>query len=200
MIITNNIPMSHKRNTTEEEEEEENEIVVLNNEIFFYSYIEKTIILKLRTELTKLINKHRIYSITNNVECTPIRLYINSEGGELSSALSIVDLIERSEVPIHTIIEGEAASAATLISVVGHKRFITKNSHMLIHQVRGGMWGKMQEFEEEILNMKMYSDKLIQIYKKTTHLSEEKLTKILKKDILWDSKKCLKYGLVDAII
>lgn len=192
--------MSHKRNTTEEEEEEENEIVVINNEIFFYSYIEKNIILKLRTELTKLINKHRIYSITNNVECTPIRLYINSEGGELSSALSIVDLIERSEVPIHTIIEGEAASAATLISVVGHKRFITKNSHMLIHQVRGGMWGKMQEFEEEILNMKMYSDKLIQIYKKTTHLSEEKLTKILKKDILWDSKKCLKYGLVDAII
>ena len=192
--------MSHRRNTTEEEEEEENEIVVINNEIFFYSYIEKTIILKLRTELTKLINKHRIYSITNNVECTPIRLYINSEGGELSSALSIVDLIERSEVPIHTIIEGEAASAATLISVVGHKRFITKNSHMLIHQVRGGMWGKMQEFEEEILNMKMYSDKLIQIYKKTTYLSEEKLTKILKKDILWDSKKCLKYGLVDAII
>ena len=192
--------MSHRRNTTEEEEEEENEIVVINNEIFFYSYIEKTIILKLRTELTKLINKHRIYSITNNVECTPIRLYINSEGGELSSALSIVDLIERSDVPIHTIIEGEAASAATLISVVGHKRFITKNSHMLIHQVRGGMWGKMQEFEEEILNMKMYSDKLIQIYKKTTHLSEEKLTKILKKDILWDSKKCLKYGLVDAII
>jgi ATP-dependent Clp endopeptidase proteolytic subunit ClpP len=192
--------MSHKRNTTEEEEEEENEIIVINNEIFFYSYIEKTIILKLRTELTKLINKHRIYSIMNNVECTPIRLYINSEGGELSSALSIVDLIERSEVPIHTIIEGEAASAATLISVVGHKRFITKNSHMLIHQVRGGMWGKMQEFEEEILNMKMYSDKLIQIYKKTTHLSEEKLTKILKKDILWDSKKCLKYGLVDAII
>jgi ATP-dependent Clp endopeptidase proteolytic subunit ClpP len=192
--------MSHKRNTTEEEEEEENEIVVLNNEIFFYSYIEKNIILKLRTELTKLINKHRIYSITNNVEYTPIRLYINSEGGELSSALSIVDLIERSDVPIHTIIEGEAASAATLISVVGHKRFITKNSHMLIHQVRGGMWGKMQEFEEEILNMKMYSDKLIQIYKKTTHLSEEKLTKILKKDILWDSKKCLKYGLVDTII
>lgn len=192
--------MSHKRNTTEEEDEEENEIIVLNNEIFFYSYIEKSIILKLRTELTKLINKHRIYSITNNVECTPIRLYINSEGGELSSALSIVDLIERSDVPIHTIIEGEAASAATLISVVGHKRFITKNSHMLIHQVRGGMWGKMQEFEEEIQNMKMYSDKLIQIYKKTTHLSEEKLTKILKKDILWDSKKCLKYGLVDAII
>lgn len=192
--------MSHRRNTTEEEEEEENEIVVINNEIFFYSYIEKTIILKLRTELTKLINKHRIYGITNNVECTPIRLYINSEGGELSSALSIVDLIERSEVPIHTIIEGEAASAATLISVVGHKRFITKNSHMLIHQVRGGMWGKMQEFEEEIQNMKMYSDKLIQIYKKTTHLSEEKLTKILKKDILWDSKKCLKNGLVDEII
>ena len=71
---------------------------------------------------------------------------------------------------------------------------------MLIHQVRGGIWGKMAEFEEEILNMKMYSDKLISIYKKYTNIEEEKLKKILKKDILWDSKKCLKYGLVDYII
>lgn len=188
------------KNTAEEEEGEETEITVINNEIFFYCYIDKSSILKLRTEITKLSNKNKLLAISNTIPIPPIKLYINSEGGELASALSIVDFIIRSEVPIHTIIEGEAASAATLISVVGHRRFITKNSHMLIHQVRGGMWGKMAEFEEEILNMKMYSDKLIQIYKKTTHLSEEKLTKILKKDILWDSKKCLKYGLVDAII
>lgn len=188
------------KNTAEEEEEEETEITVINNEIFFYCYIDKSSILKLRTEITKLSNKNKLLAINNSIPIPPIKLYINSEGGELASALSIVDFIIRSDVPIHTIIEGEAASAATLISVVGHRRFITKNSHMLIHQVRGGMWGKMAEFEEEILNMKMYSDKLISIYKKYTNIEEDKLVKILKKDILWDSKKCLKYGLVDEIM
>ena len=187
-------------NTIEEEAEEEVEITIVNNEIFFYCYIDKSSILKLRTEITKLSNKNKLLAINNNIPIPPIKLYLNSEGGELASALSIVDFIIRSEVPIHTIIEGEAASAATLISVVGHRRFITKNSHMLIHQVRGGIWGKMAEFEEEILNMKMYSDKLISIYKKYTNIKEEKLVKILKNDILWDSKKCLKYGLVDEIM
>ena len=192
--------MSRHYKNTAEEEEEETEITVINNEIFFYCYIDKSSILKLRTEITKLSNKNKLLAINNSIPIPPIKLYINSEGGELASALSIVDFIIRSEVPIHTIIEGEAASAATLISVVGHKRFITKNSHMLIHQVRGGIWGKMAEFEEEIQNMKMYSDKLISIYKKYTNIREEKLIKILKKDILWDSKKCLKYGLVDEIM
>ena len=192
--------MSRHYKNTAEEEEEETEITVINNEIFFYCYIDKSSILKLRTEITKLSNKNKLLAINNSIPIPPIKLYINSEGGELASALSIVDFIIRSEVPIHTIIEGEAASAATLISVVGHRRFITKNSHMLIHQVRGGIWGKMAEFEEEIQNMKMYSDKLISIYKKYTNIREEKLIKILKKDILWDSKKCLKYGLVDEIM
>ena len=193
--------MPTKFNTeTEEEVEIDTEITVINNEIFFYCYIDKTTILKLRAEISKLSNKNQLIAITNDIPIPPIKLYINSEGGELASALSIVDFIIRSKVPIHTIIEGEAASAATLISVVGHKRYITKNSHMLIHQVRGGIWGKMAEFEEEILNMKMYSDKLISIYKKYTNIEESNLKRILKKDILWDSKKCLKYGLVDEIM
>ena len=103
-------------------------------------------------------------------------------------------------MPIYTIIEGEAASAATLISVVGHKRFINSNAHMLIHQITSGFWGKMMEIEDEFKNLNLYMSKLKSIYENHTNLSEKKLNRILKKDIVWDSDTCLKYGLVDEIL
>jgi ATP-dependent Clp protease, protease subunit len=186
--------------TDEEDKEIAENINVLENKIYFYTDINTESVLSLRTELEKLISKHLIFSIKNDCDPIPIKLYINSLGGEVTNALIIVDLIKSSKVPIHTIIEGEAASAATLISVVGHKRFITKNSHMLIHQIRGGVWGKMTEFEDEMMNMKMFSKKLKKIYRENTCLSKEDLNKILKKEIEWDSKTCLEYGLVDTIL
>ena len=193
-----------KKTITNQGEENENEetlnIYTLNNNIYFYEDIDANSSLFLRVELEKLIKRNQIISLTNSCESIPINLYINSCGGEVSSALAIVDLILRSPIPINTIIEGEACSSATLISIVGHKRFITTNSHMLIHQVSGGMWGKMSEFEDEMKNIKKFNNKLIKLYKKYTNLSEDKLNKILKKDISWSSKTCLKHGLVDEII
>ena len=38
------------------------------------------------------------------------------------------------------------------------------------------------------------------IYKKKSTIPEDKLDEILKHDLWWKSKKCLKYGLVDKVI
>ena len=189
-------------NTTPDEEEDQVVINLysMNNKIYFYDDINKHSALKLRIELETLVNKNKFIASANSLDPIPIYLYINSEGGEVAHALAIVDFILTSSVPIYTVIEGEACSAATLISIVGARRFITENSHMLIHQVRGGLWGKMNEFEDEMKNLKTFNDKLIKLYKKYTNITETKLDKILKKDITWSSKKCLKLGLVDEII
>ena len=102
-----------------------------------------------------------------------------------------------------SIIEGAAASAATLISVVCHERIIRKNAYMLIHQMSSGFWGKMEEIKDEIINLKKLSKNLKKIYKQHTKLdnktSDIKLNHILKRDIWWDADECLKYGLVDEI-
>lgn len=201
-IITRSKKLSYK-NTAEDEDSDDLEdtyLYVEKNNIYFYSEIHSDSILKLRIEMKKLIDKHLIFSVLYECEPLPIKLHINSVGGEVKDAMVIVDLIKTSKVPIHTIIEGEAASAATLISVVGKKRFIHKNANMLIHQISSGFWGKMMEIEDEIKNLNLYMDKLILIYKNNTNLEEKKLNKMLKKDILWSSKTCLKFGLVDEII
>ena len=155
--------------------------------------------LELNLQLKKLADSLLIYSIQNDCNPAPIYLHINSEGGEIYAALSVVDTIKTLKIDVHSIIEGYAASAATLISIVCHKRYIRENSHMLIHQLSSGFWGKMNEIEDDILNLNRLMEVMTNIYKNNSNLTKSKLSSYLKKDLLWSAETCLKNGLVDAI-
>jgi hypothetical protein len=69
---------------------------------------------------------------------------------------------------------------------------------MLIHQLRGGYWGKYEEMEEDLENSKKFMEKIYEIYEEHTKLSRKDLKKLLRKDEWWDYDTCLKYGLVDG--
>lgn len=187
---------------TDDEETEitSDEVSVIDNQIYFYCDVSKSSALKFNIEFKKLVKRNRIIGIENDINPPPIKIYINSEGGEVMAALSIVETIRKSPIEVWTIVDGEAASAATLISCMGHKRFINKNAIMLIHQLRTGFWGKADEFEEEVQNNKKLMKILRNIYLDKTNLNKEDLDKILKRDIYLGSKKCLKLGIVDEII
>lgn len=185
----------------EEEEEEvvESEVKVLNNNIYFYCEVSKETILDLNYHIEDLSNKLMIMSIQNGIDPIPIKLHIQSDGGEVFSAFSAVDTIKNCKVPVHTYIEGCAASAATIISVAGHQRFITRNSHMLIHQISSGFWGKMNEIEDEMKNLALITKYVMNIYKENTKLTMKQMKEIFKKDLWMPSDECLKMGLVDEI-
>ena len=119
-----------------------------------------------------------------------IYLHINSFGGSVFAALSTIDTIKNLKVPVVSI-EGAAASAATMISVVCDYRIIYKNSFMLIHQLSSSTWGKMHELEDEMENLKKLMDKIKELYINYANIDEKDLDDILKRDIWWDSKKCL---------
>ena len=60
-----------------------------------------------------------------------IEFHIQTNGGAILPTLPIVDLIKTSPIPINTYIEGYCASAGTLLSVVGNKRYMRKNSLLI---------------------------------------------------------------------
>ena len=178
---------------------EYNEISVQDNNIYFYTDVNPKSALELVLAITDLTKKMQILAITHNIPVPTITLHINSEGGEVHSALSVFDTIKRNPTPIKTIISGNASSAATIISLAGHERAISQNSYMLIHNISSGFWGKMHEFEDEIKNMTKLTANLKKIYKENTSITKTQLDNLLKKDLLLDAKTCVRYGLVDTI-
>ncbi len=68
------------------------------------------------------------------LERVPIKLYINSNGGDVYSGYGLISAITSSHTPIHTINQGTCASMAFLIFISGDKRYSMENSMFLMHE------------------------------------------------------------------
>jgi len=134
------------------------------------------------------------------IEFKPIKLYITSNGGYVYQAFSAIDTINEMKIPVHTICKGFVASAGTLLSLAGKKKYITESSYMLIHELRSGFWGKYTNLSESFENSKQLMEHIKSYYISKTKISPEELDEQLKKDISWNAQTCLEKGLVDEII
>ena len=134
------------------------------------------------------------------IDPQPIKLYLTSNGGYVYQVFSAIDTILHMKIPVHTICKGFVASAGTLLSLAGKKRFITENSYMLIHELRAGSWGKFTHLAESFENSKQLMEHIKDYYIKRTKMSIEELDEQLKKDLSWNAELCLEKGLVDEII
>jgi len=186
--------------TAEEDDDDNNEVQEVSNSIFFYTDVNKQSILNLNQKLKRIGTDLNATAMVLDIPVPELKLHINSNGGSLLDGFAAVDYVRNCKAPVHSIIEGSAASAATLISVVAKKRSISKNSFMLIHQLSGGMWGKFESMKDDMQNCNLFMDRINEIYVQYTKIPKNILKDILKRDIYMDAKTCLKYGLVDKII
>jgi ATP-dependent Clp protease protease subunit len=175
--------------------------IIDNNELYFYNDVNNESVFILNKSLNDLSRQLLITKINFDLQETPhIKLHINSDGGEVFGALSIVDRITSSKVPVHSYAEGLVASASTLISVCCHKRYIRKNSILLIHQVRSWFEGTYEDFNDEKQNMDLVMKIIKNVYLKHTKFSEDELNTLLKRDIYLNAEDAIRYGLADEII
>lgn len=176
-------------------------IRVVENTIFFYSDVTEQSALELNHALYELDSKlTNTYNFLGPDFIPHIKLRINSYGGSLFAGLAILDTIRGLRSEVHTYVDGAAASAATIISVAGKKRYIGKNSLMLIHQLSTGNYGKYSELEDDMENNKRLMKSIKDIYKQYTKVPMKQIDEILKHDLWFDSAKCLELGLVDSIL
>ena len=130
----------------------------------------------------------------------PIKLHIQSLGGELMPSFYVCDLIQSLDTPVHTYIDGYVASAASLMAICGEKRYMTQNSCMLVHQLKAHTSGKLSDMKQELDNLNHFMRCLKNIYIKNSNIQSNELEALLMSDIWLSSEKCLQLGFVDEII
>lgn len=183
-----------------DEEESTGRIRKVRNRILFYQDVDARSASELTVAMHELTVKLQQDAVVTEREPAPIHLHIHSDGGHLDAGLAIVDTIRRCPVRVHTHIDGIAASAATLISVVGDHRTIGKHGLMLIHQLSGGVGGKFEEMKDELENAQRMMEIMLEIYQKHTKLSKTRLKTLLKRDLVLRAKEALEYGMVDEVV
>jgi ATP-dependent Clp protease protease subunit len=131
-----------------------------------------------------------------------INLYINSQGGLITSTMAIYDTMQFIKSPVSTICMGQAASGAALILAAGDKgkRFALPHARVLLHQPSGGTSGSASDVNihaKEILRMK---NMMNEILSKHTGQSIEKINKDTDRDFIMTSEEAKKYGIIDEIL
>ena len=178
----------------------EKHISVQDNKIYFYAGVNRNACVELNKKIAELETKSLTLSKTLGILPPSIKVFINSGGGSIVSGIASMDTMLRCQVPIETYVDGFSASAATFLTVVGKKRYMSRNSYMLIHQLSSNFWGTYANFDDEKKNLDLMMKTIKDIYKKYTKLPMKELDQMLKHDLMWDAKTCLDYGLIDEVI
>lgn len=130
----------------------------------------------------------------------PIKIFINSNGGDLDSTLAFIGLMNISKTPIWTIDACWAYSAAGLILMAGHKRFALPNTECLIHSGSGQLGGSYEQTAEQMKNYKYLVDKMRDFILSKTKIDQKLFKKQSTKDWYIYTDEMLSLGIVDEII
>lgn len=132
-------------------------------------------------------------------EREPIKIYINSDGGELAAAFSIIDTIKMSKTPVWTINTGCAYSCGLEIFIVGHYRIAYPFSSFLFHEGYTGFGGDANKFK----NYSHFYERLLEMSKQNildhSSLTEEEYEKVKKDDWWFLAQDAYDLGMCDVI-
>jgi ATP-dependent protease ClpP protease subunit len=173
------------------------------NHIYFRDEVNYETINRLGKLINEINGEYKSLSVAlsdiSTMQPKPIYLHITSHGGLLFAGFMGCDMIMNSAIPIYTIVEGNVASAGTLMSIVGKKRYMTENAFLLIHQLSSMEMGNFEQLKDEHENNTQLMKRVKSMYLKYTNLTVKQLKKILKHDIYWNYDTAKKYGLVDEL-
>jgi len=131
-----------------------------------------------------------------------INLYINSPGGSMSTLFAIYDTMQYIKPDVSTIVMGQAASAAAVLSLAGAKgkRYVLPHARILLHQPYGAAEGQAVDIEiqakEFVRNRELMNETI------ATHTGQplERVSKDTDRDYILTAEQALEYGAVDEII
>lgn len=130
-------------------------------------------------------------------------LMICSEGGDMSAAFALIDVMLSSVIPIKTVGLGQIASAGLLIFLTGSagRRVLTPNTSILSHQFSWGSDGKAHELFATVKEFELTQQRMVNHYIKCTGLNEEQIRKSLlpPHDVYLTAQEALDLHVCDAI-
>lgn len=123
-------------------------------------------------------------TIRNATKNDVIRIYINSYGGDLFTAIQFLRVLQDSDATIMVSVEGACMSAATLVFMCGDHFEVSAHSMFMFHNYSSGVVGKGGEMFDQLQHERMWSEKLMRdIY--SDFLTEEEITSILDNKDIW---------------
>lgn len=179
----------------------------VGNEIFFTDAVSPASIEALIKEFHAVISRSQTASsgiLGKNDASVAITLYIDSPGGYLKDCFKFIDYVSilqaSGRVSLTTVITGIAASAATLMAIVGDKRYIMRNALCMVHELFSGSMGTFTQLSSGMKMLQNQHEKLLAIYlQHNKRIERQSLETLLQKETWFTAAEYVENGFVDGL-
>ncbi|WP_270511380.1 head maturation protease, ClpP-related [Holdemanella biformis] len=140
--------------------------------------------------------------LKENQDVDTVNLHINSNGGLVFEGITIHNILKGSDKTVNVIIDGLAASIASVIAMCGDTVKMYPTSQMMIHNCWTYGCGNANDFRKlaDQMDKIMDSSRIAYLSKAKDKLTEEKLNELLDNESYLTAQECFDLGLCDEII
>lgn len=128
-----------------------------------------------------------------------IILHLNSPGGNVFDGLAIYNLLKNSDKNITVMIEGLAASIASVVAMCGDKIIMSKSAMMMIHNPFISMTGDSDQLKKTAEMMDMIKSQLVDIYTLRSKMETKDVEDLMTAETWMTAETCKKKGFCDEV-
>ena len=129
-----------------------------------------------------------------------LTVWLNSPGGDVFAASQIYSMLKSHKGKVTVKIDGIAASAASVVAMAGDETLIAPTAMMMIHDPSTCAMGNKADMEKAIILLDEVKESIINAYETKSHLSRNKIAKLMSDETWLNAKKAHEMGFVDGIL
>ena len=146
------------------------------------------------------VSSHVILEHLQNENIEFIDVFINSYGGEVFEGLTIYSILKRHKAKVNVVVDGIAASIASVIALAGDSLTLYRHSMMMVHNAWTIAWGNANDFRKTAEDMDKIMDSVNEVYMNKFTGTKEELQKLLDEETYLNASDCLVYGFADRVV
>ena len=146
-------------------------------------------------EVTPALFRDELSKVSGN-----LTVWLNSPGGDVFAASQIYSMLKNHKGKVTVKIDGIAASAASVVAMAGDETLIAPTAMMMIHDPSTCAMGNKADMEKAIELLEEVKESIINAYETKSHLSRNKIAKMMSDETWLNAKKAHEMGFVDGIL
>lgn len=132
-------------------------------------------------------------------ETAAIELHINSPGGDLFQALAMFNMLDRHPARISVYVDGLAASAGSLVAMVGDEIIMPSNSMLMLHNPAGGVLGTSKDLVEMADVLDRLAGTMADIYARRSGLPRDRVLAIMDTETWYTAQEAVDVGFATRV-
>jgi len=140
-----------------------------------------------------------IVSQLKALDAKSINVHINSYGGDVSEGLAIYNVLREHPAKVHTICDGFACSAASVVFMAGEERTMSPASLLMIHNAWTVAMGNADTLRKAATDIETITQASVEAYKKVATISEDEIKALMDAETWILPKEAVEYGFATEI-